>query len=92
MLSDIGFLLSDIGFSVIHIGFWMSWLDRPMCSLDGSSGDVVAYGVAKAASEAKPALRTVTAPLAKIFATRRTRGGEEPPQPVVQPPQPPPGA
>ncbi|WP_437622187.1 hypothetical protein [Sorangium sp. So ce1151] len=35
---------------------------------------------------------SVTAPLAKIFATRRARGGEEPPQPVVQPPQPPPGA
>jgi hypothetical protein len=45
---------------------------------------LVAYGVAKAASDVNPALRTVTAPLAKIFATRRARGAEpgQAPQPV----------
>ncbi|WP_437675552.1 hypothetical protein [Sorangium sp. So ce131] len=50
------------------------------------SPSLVAYGVAKAASEVNPALRTVTGPLAKIFATRRSRA-EEPPQPA-QPTQP----
>ncbi|WP_437878152.1 hypothetical protein [Sorangium sp. So ce513] len=65
-------------------------------SAEAWSPALVAYGVAKAASEVNPALRTVTAPLARIFATRRARGGEEPAQPApaqqpqsAQPPQPP---
>jgi hypothetical protein len=54
-------------------------------SAEAWSPSLVAYGVAKAASEANPALRTVTAPLTRIFATRRARGAEEPAQPAEAP-------
>ncbi|AUX38014.1 MULTISPECIES: hypothetical protein [Sorangium] len=70
---------------------WQRLADSRLAwSAEAWSPSLVAYGVSKAASEVNPALRTVTAPLAKIFATRRARGGEEP-QPA-QSPEPPPGA
>ncbi|KYF67949.1 hypothetical protein [Sorangium cellulosum] len=72
---------------------WQRLADSRLAwSAEAWSPSLVAYGVAKAASEVNPALRTVTAPLAKMFATRRARGAEEPPQPPAPAPQPPPGA
>ncbi|WP_437998194.1 hypothetical protein WMF26_48000 [Sorangium sp. So ce185] len=72
---------------------WQRLADSRLAwSAEAWSPSLVAYGVAKAASEVNPALRTVTAPLAKIFATRRARGGDESPPQPVQSPEPPPGA